>query len=61
MALDAIEADDIDNICGHGEQSLLKTIRKTLTQLERKTRQSIVHSLEEDLVLLHSDIFISKF
>ena len=50
VALDSIEADDVDNICGNGEQPLLKSIRKTLTQLERKTRQLIVHSLEEDLV-----------
>ena len=46
------EADDVDNICGNGEQPLLKSIRKTLTQLERKTRQLIVHSLEEDLVII---------
>ena len=50
VALDSIEADDVENVCGNGEQSLLKSIRKTLTQLERKTRQLIVHSLEEDLV-----------
>ncbi len=54
VALDSIEADDVDNVCGNGEQSLLKSIRKTLTQLERKTRQLIVHSLEEDLVLIRN-------
>jgi hypothetical protein len=52
VALDSIEADDVENVCGNGEQSLLKSIRKTLTQLERKTRQLIVHSLEEDLVII---------
>ena len=60
VALDSIEADDVDNVCGNGEQSLLKSIRKTLTQLERKTRQLIVHSLEEDLVSLKSLMSLQK-
>jgi hypothetical protein len=59
VALDSIEADDVENVCGNGEQSLLKSIRKTLTQLERKTRQLIVHSLEEDLVIIWRFVVVS--
>ena len=43
------DADDSDNVCGKGENSLLKSIYNTLTSLDRKPRQLVVHSLEEDL------------
>ena len=42
MALFSIDADDMDNICGQGELSLLKAIFKTMTKLDRKPRQLIV-------------------
>ena len=50
MALFSIDADDSDNICGAGEHSLLKSIFKTMTKLDRKPRQLVVHSLEQDLI-----------
>ena len=50
MALYSIDADDADNICGQGEFSLLKSIFKTMTKLDRKPRQLVVHSLEQDLI-----------
>ena len=50
MALFSIDADDSDNICGQGEHSLLKSIFKTMTKLDRKPRQLVVHSLEQDLI-----------
>lgn len=39
MALYSIDADDVDNICGKGEYSLIKSIHTTLTALDRKPRQ----------------------
>ena len=50
VALFSVDADDVDNICGQGELSLLKAIFKTMTKLDRKPRQLVVHSLEQDLV-----------
>ena len=50
MALYSIDADDVDNICGQGELSLLRSIFKTMTKLDRKPRQAVVHSLEQDLI-----------
>lgn len=44
-----IDADDVDNMCGKGEFSLVKSIFKTMSELDRRPRQLIVHSLEEDL------------
>ncbi|XP_059088414.1 mucin-2-like [Tigriopus californicus] len=49
VALFTIDADDVDNICGKGEFSLVKSIFKTMSELDRRPRQLIVHSLEEDL------------
>ena len=50
MALFSIDADDADNVCGQGELSLLRSIFKTMTRLDRRPRQLVVHSLEEDLI-----------
>ena len=50
MALYSADSDDLDNICGLGEGSLLKSIFKTMTRLDRKPRQLVVHSLEQDLI-----------
>ncbi len=44
------DADDSENICGTGSNSLLRAIYKTMTSLDRKPRQLVVHSLEQDLV-----------
>ena len=58
MALFSIDADDSDNICGAGEHSLLKSIFKTMTKLDRKPRQLVVHSLEQDLIGEITKIFV---
>ena len=50
VALYSIDADDSDNICGQGQNSLLWSIFKTMTKLDRKPRQLVVHSLEQDLI-----------
>ena len=46
----SIDADDLDNVCGKGKQSLLNTIGAVITNLQRKPRQLIVTSLEQDLL-----------
>ena len=50
VGLDSIDADDLDNICGKGRQSLLHTLGDVTYNLQRKPRQLIVTSLEEDLL-----------
>ena len=49
VALRSVDADDADDKCGAGAHSLLKSVHTTLTALDRKPRQLVVHSLEEDL------------
>ena len=50
VGLVSIDADDLDNDCGKGKQSLLNTIGSVITNLQRKPRQLIVTSLEQDLL-----------
>ena len=50
VGLMSIDADDLDNVCGKGKQSLLNTIGAVITNLQRKPRQLIVTSLEQDLL-----------
>ena len=50
VALYSADSDDLDNVCGLGEGSLLKSIFKTMTRLDRRPRQLVVHSLEQDLI-----------
>ena len=50
VGLDSIDADDLDNVCGKGRQSLLQTLGDVMTNLQRKPRQLIVTSLEQDLL-----------
>ena len=50
VGLMSIDADDLDNVCGKGRQSLLNTIGSVITNLQRKPRQLIVTSLEQDLL-----------
>ena len=50
VGLMSIDADDLDNVCGKGKQSLLSTIGAVITNLQRKPRQLIVTSLEQDLL-----------
>ena len=50
VGLDSIDADDLDNICGKGRQSLLRTLGDVTQNLQRKPRQLIVTSLEQDLL-----------
>jgi hypothetical protein len=49
VGLMSADADDVDNVCGKGAHSLLHAMHDTLTTLDRKPRQLVVHSLEEDL------------
>ena len=50
IGLMSIDADDLDNVCGKGKQSLLSTIGSVISSLQRKPRQLIVTSLEQDLL-----------
>ena len=66
VGLMSVDADDIDNVCGkvrlwgtlwhllttwpQGRQSLLHTLSSVMTSLQRKPRQLIVTSLEQDLL-----------
>ena len=50
VGLDSIDADDLENVCGKGRQSLLRTLGDVMTSLQRKPRQLIVTSLEQDLL-----------
>jgi len=50
IGLMSIDADDLDNVCGKGKQSLLHTIDSVISSLQRKPRQLIVTSLEQDLL-----------
>lgn len=50
IGLMSIDADDVDNVCGKGKHSLLNTIGSVISNLERKPRQLIVTSLEQDLL-----------
>ena len=50
MGLDSIDADDLENVCGKGRQSLLRTLGEVMSSLQRKPRQLIVTSLEQDLL-----------
>ena len=52
VGLYAADADDADDVCGSGAgpHGLLRSLHATLTSLERKPRQLLVHSLEEDLL-----------
>ena len=47
IGLDSIDADDVDNVCGKGRQSLLRTVGGVVSQLSRQPRQLIVTSLEQ--------------
>ncbi len=49
VALYSIDADDVDGVCGKGRHSLLNSLYTTMATLDRKPRQLVVHSLEEDL------------
>ena len=49
IAVFSVDADDLDDICGKGANSLVKSVHRTMTELDRQPRQLIVHSLEEDL------------
>ena len=49
VGLFSIDADDADAVCGKGHHSLLHALYNTMATLDRKPRQLIVHSLEEDL------------
>merc|ERR1712106_1117025 len=50
IGLMSIDADDVDNVCGKGKHSLLNTIGSVISNLQRKPRQLIVTSLEQDLL-----------
>jgi len=50
IGLLSIDADDVDNVCGKGKHSLLNTIGSVISNLQRKPRQLIVTSLEQDLL-----------
>jgi len=50
IGLMSIDADDVDNVCGKGKHSLLNTIGSVVSNLQRKPRQLIVTSLEQDLL-----------
>lgn len=50
VGLMSIDADDVDNVCGKGKQSLLSTVGNVISSLQRKPRQLIVTSLEQDLL-----------
>lgn len=50
VGLMSIDADDVDNVCGKGPNSLLTTLANVMTSLQRKPRQLIVTSLEQDLL-----------
>ena len=52
VGLVSLDTDDIHNVCGKGKQSLLTTIHEVFTSLERRPRQVIVSSLEDDLLPL---------
>ena len=43
VGLYSIDADDVDNLCGNGAFSLLRSIHATLSHLDRRPRQLIVH------------------
>ena len=43
VGLYSIDADDIDNHCGNGAFSLIRSIHATLSHLDRRPRQLIVH------------------
>ena len=51
VALSSIDADDVDNFCGNGAFSLLRSIHATLSHLDRRPRQLIVHRLINHLPL----------
>jgi len=50
VGLMSIDADDIDNVCGKGKQSLLNVVGSVISNLQRMPRQLIVTSLEQDLL-----------
>lgn len=50
VGLMSVDADDVEDVCGKGRQSLLRTLASVMTSLQRKPRQLIVTSLEEDLL-----------
>ena len=50
VGLMSVDADDVEDVCGKGRQSLLRTLASVWTSLQRKPRQLIVTSLEEDLL-----------
>lgn len=52
VALVSLDTDDIDDMCGKGRQALLMTIHGVFISLERRPRQVIVSSLEDDLLPL---------
>ena len=56
VGLMSIDADDVDNVCGKGKQSLLTTLGNVMTSLQRQPRQLIVTSLEQDLLATAQNI-----
>ncbi len=42
VGLYAVDADDVEDVCGKGEHSLLKSLHNTMATLERKPRQLVI-------------------
>ena len=53
VGLYSIDADDVDNHCGNGAFSLIRSIHATLSHLDRRPRQLIVHRYFHFLLYLY--------